>query len=141
MASPKLMASPLHWAVCGISQRSPMRSTLCTSHCLPPPSGTWISTSTISCMTLDSRNRFFSQPPPPPHTHTHTQSNPSSIVVGNKSLLHVTSTSHTPFSVIYHQLHLRNVLFYPNIIKILFLFASLPLIIKFLLNLIPLVFL
>jgi hypothetical protein len=105
-----------------------------------PPTAEWYMDIDVDNLMHDVRLKksLFLSPPSP---HTHTQSNLSSIVVGNKSLLPVTSTSHTPFSVIYHQLHLRHVLFYPNIIKILFLFASLPLIIKFLLNLIPLVFL
>jgi hypothetical protein len=67
---------------------------------------------TDSHMTSNSDNLLSSQPP--------SSSNPTSIVVGNGSLLPVTSTGHTLFTALDRPLHLCHVLVSPNIIKNLF---------------------
>jgi hypothetical protein len=61
-------------------------------------------------------------------------STPHSIIIGNGSLLPVTSTGHTYFPSIDHSIYLYDVLVSPDIIKNLSLSTALQLIILFLLN-------
>jgi hypothetical protein len=64
----------------------------------------------VDChMTSDFGNLLSSQPPSSYH--------PTSIVIGNGSLLSVTSTSHTLLSALNRPLHLHHIFVSPNIIK------------------------
>jgi hypothetical protein len=76
---------------------------------LPPNMEWYMDTSADSHMTSDSDYLLSSQPP--------SSSSPTSIVVGNGSLLSVTSTGHTLFTAQDHSLHLHHVLVSPDIIK------------------------
>jgi hypothetical protein len=76
----------------------------------PPPNTEWyMDTSTDSHMTSNSSNLLSSQPP--------SSSHPTCIVVGNGSLLSITSTSHTLLSILDRPLHLHHDLVSPDIIK------------------------
>jgi hypothetical protein len=99
---------------------------------LPPNMEWYMDTGADGHMTSDSSNLLSSQLP--------SSSRPTSIVVGNGSLLSVTSTGHTLITALDGPLYFVTFLCLLISLKILFLFTNLPLIIKFLLNLIPLVF-
>lgn len=76
----------------------------------PPPSGEWyIDSGASNHMTSDPGNLSVAYPPP--------LSSPTSIVVGNGSLLPITSTGSTSLVCFDRPLHLRNVLATPQIIK------------------------
>jgi hypothetical protein len=81
-----------------------------TTSLTPPPSAEWYMDSDAhSHMTSTTGNLLSSQPP--------SSSTPSSIIVGNGSLLPVTSTGHTFFPTPNHPLHLSHILVSPHIIK------------------------
>jgi hypothetical protein len=81
-----------------------------TASLTPQPSAEWyMDSGADSHMTFTSGNLLSSQPP--------SHSTPSSIIVGNGSLLSVTSTGQTLFPTPSHPLHLRHILMSPNIIK------------------------
>jgi hypothetical protein len=76
----------------------------------PPPTGEWyMETGADNHMTSDPNNLSSTQPT--------SSSTPTSIIVGNGSLLPVASTGHTSFSALDRPLHLHHVLVSPNIIK------------------------
>jgi hypothetical protein len=76
----------------------------------PLAAGEWyMDTDADSHMTSNSSNLSSTQPTSP--------SDPSSIIVGNTSLLLVTSTGHTSFFSLDHPLHLRHVLISLDIFK------------------------
>jgi hypothetical protein len=78
----------------------------------PPPSAEWyMDFGADSHMTSTTSNLLSSQPP--------SSSTPSSIFVGNRSLLPITSTSHTFFPTPNRPIHFSHILVSPHIIKIL----------------------
>jgi hypothetical protein len=97
------MVSLLQWVLYGTSMRWPTTLT-------PPPNTEWyMDTSADSHMTSNSSNLLSSQPP--------SSSHPTCIVVGNGSLLSITSTSHTLLSILDRPLHLHHDLVSLDIIK------------------------
>ena len=87
-----------------------LANTFHTMSLTPPPTTDWyMDTGADSHMTSTTGNLLSSQTP--------SQSSPTSIIVGNGSLLPVTSTGHTHFFAPDRPLHLRHVLVSPDIIK------------------------
>lgn len=83
-------------------------------------------------MTLDFGNLLFTYPPSTSH--------PANVVVGNGPLLSITSTGHTFFRLLFVPFILPMYWLLPALLKILFMYVSLPLIIIALLSLIYMVF-